>query len=106
MTSNRVSIWYFSNQPHEELKDEDLNDLISAFSLEATDRKNRLRGSRNKFVILSPTKTRLAKIESLAGSPTAGTLRMPKRALPQPHPRIPQVEQKLFSVIYLTWASF
>ena len=82
----------FSKQPHEELKDEDLNDLISAFSLEATDRKNRLRSTRSKFVILSPTKTRLAKIENLAGSPTAGTLRMPKRALPHPSPRITQVE--------------
>ena len=85
----------FSKKPHEELKDEDLNDLISAFSLEASaGHKNRLgNNTRSKFVILSPTKTRLAKIETLAGSPSSprfkcSTLRMPKRALPQPHPKL------------------
>ena len=86
----------FSKKPHEELKDEDLNDLISAFSLEASaGHKNRLGGNntRSKFVILSPTKTRLTKIETLAGSPSSprfkcSTLRMPKRALPQPHPKL------------------
>ena len=42
---------------------------------------------------MSPAKTRVAKIESLSGSPAAasGTLRMQKRALPQPNnPRISQ----------------
>ena len=65
-------------QPPVEIKDEDLNDLISAFSLESTVHRNRVRNSRSKFVILSPSKSKLAKIEALGASP--GTLRIPRRS--------------------------
>lgn len=75
-------------QPPEELKDEDLNDLISAFSLESTS-KARFKAAAagaggpsrgSKLFILSPAKSRLAKFEAgLGGSP--GALRLPRRAL-------------------------
>ena len=58
------------------LKDEDLNDLISAFSLDSSKRRN----SRSKVLIFSPTKP---KMTSIGGSPAL-------RVQPRRPPRGPQ----------------
>ncbi len=87
-------------QPQEELKDDDLNDLISAFSLEAAAPKsNRMKASRGKLFILSPAKTRVAKIEPLEASPA---LRIPRRhhipGGPRPNIGGPQANHRTFQL--------
>ena len=71
-------------RPKEDLKDpDDLNDLISAFSLE----QNKRRNSRSKVLIFSPTKTKMASING--GSPA---LRV------QPPRRPPRGPQRTFQL--------